>query len=754
MASGIITLTRSGYGEMFGQIVWSSTSNGTAANTSTVTATIQVSRTSPYVTTGTWTGNIKVGGTTKTFSVYHDVTSSWLTLQTVTTTVSHNADGTGSCYIYGTIQGPGGTSMEYTSTTGSETVTLDKIPRQATLTSAANFNDEENPKITYTNPLGAAVPSLQVGISLDSTSDCDVAYRDVDKTAGTDTIDLTEAERNVLRAAVTGGNTRTVWIYLRTRIDETYYYSPLSKTLTIKNPNPIISPTIKDTNSTTTALTGDSSKLVKNYSNAAITMGAAAVKKATLTSKKVTCGSKSLTADGTINAVESNSFVFTATDSRGNTTTKTVTPSFVDYIKLTCSLGNNMPSVDGTMAVKVTGNCFNGSFGAKSNSLNVYYRYKTVGGSYGSWVAMTASKSGNTYSATANLTGLNYQTSYVFQAYAVDALATVYSAEKTAKAAPVFDWSESDFNFNVPVNVDGDLSANGHLTASGFELKEQEIYVGGDLNTYYPVHVYSSFVSAIPQFLFLKKNLDSTSPAWSGNHATYKSSSISMGWMYRGNGWDGNCHYINTLYKHEPYATLFSHVDLLTGANKGIVLWLRGGGASYTLSSNMPITPTVYLSSTNLGNSSHQINVSPRTNVGNGGRAYTNIPINLDAIYPVNSIYIGYSHTSPASLFGGTWYRIESRFLWGTPSSGTIGATAGEMTHVLTTNEMPAHSHNGKVHTSTDGHLSGSVSEVRRYSTATSSTIVETQITNSVGGGAAHNNMPPYVNVAIWRRTA
>lgn len=625
MASGIITLTRSGYGEMFGQIVWSSTSNGTAANTSTVTATIQVSRTSPYVTTGTWTGNIKVGGTTKTFSVYHDVTSSWLTLQTVTTTVSHNADGTGSCYIYGTIQGPGGTSMEYTSTTGSETVTLDKIPRQATLTSAANFNDEENPKITYTNPLGAAVPSLQVGISLDSTSDCDVAYRDVDKTAGTDTIDLTEAERDVLRAAVTGGNTRTVWIYLRTRIDQTYYYSPLSKTLTIKNPNPTISPTIKDTNSTTTALTGDSSKLVRYYSNAAITMGAAAVKKATLTSKKVTCGSKSLTADGTINAVESNSFVFTATDSRGNTTTKTVTPSFVDYIKLTCSIGNNMPSTDGSMTVKVTGNYFNGSFGAKSNSLNVYYRYKTVGGSYGSWTAMTTSKSGNTYSATANLSGLDYQTSYVFQTYAVDALATVYSAEKTVKATPVFDWSENDFNFNVPVNV------GGHLTASGFELSEQEIMVDGDLNTYYPVHVYSAFDLAIPQFLFLKKNLNSTAPSWSGNHSTYNSSSIAMGWMYRANGWDGNGTYLMPLYKHEPYATLIAEVYPLTGANKGLVLWLRGGGASYRLSSNIPITATVYLSSTNIGSSSSPIDVSPMTVIGDGGMHYSNIPLHPGA---------------------------------------------------------------------------------------------------------------------------
>lgn len=617
MASGIIKLTRTGYGEMFGQIVWSSTSNGTEANTSAVTATIQVSRTAPYVTTGTWTGNIKVGGTTKSFSVYHDVTSSWLTLQTVTTTVSHNADGTGSCYIYGTIQGPGGTSMEYTSTTGSETVPLDTIPRQAALTSATNFNDEENPKITYTNPLGAAVPSLQVGISLDSTSDCDVAYRDVDKTAGTDTIDLTEAERDVLRSAVTGGNTRTVWIYLRTRIGETYYYSPLSKTFTIKNPNPTINPTIKDSNSTTVALTGNSSKLVRYYSNAAITIGATAVKGASLISQKVTCGSKSLTADGTINGVESESFVFTATDSRGNTAKETLTPSFVDYIKLTCNLGNNMPDGEGNMTIKATGNCFNGSFGVKSNSLNVYYRYKPVGGSYSSWAAMTVTKSGNTYSATANLTGLDYQTAYQFQAYAVDALATVYSSEKTAKATPVFDWGENDFKFNVPVFDEfGALFGNGLAAYTG----------GGD------------------------SGIDPNTTLEGLCLTSHGNAPQGLGVFY---------------YIH----TAFYNTKSETAARAQFAIPYNKTGSMY-----------------------HRYYAS---GVWSAWARY----MNADEIYPVGSVCIRYDTTSPATLYGGTWQRIEGRVLFGCATSGTIGATGSHAT------------------------------------------------------GSGSSSLP-YVNVAIWRRTA
>lgn len=450
MASGTITLTRSGSGELYGQILWSSVSNGTAANTSTVTATIQLKRPAGWYTQGTWKGSLKVGSTTKTISYHTTVRDSWVTIDKLTATVTHNADGSGSCYIYGLLNGPTETSMEGTSVSGAQTVALDRIPRFATLLSASDFHDEENPVITYSNPAGSSVTTLEACISLDG-SNADIAYRSISKTGSSYTFSLTEAERNVLRAATTGANSRTVKFCIRTEIGSSADTSSLAKTFTIKDPAPTIAPAIKDSNSTTVALTGDSSKLIRYYSNAAITIGAAAVKQASLTSKKVTCGNKSLTSDGTIQGVESGSFVFTATDSRGNNTTKTVTVPFVDYVKLTCSLSNKIPDANGNMTVTATGNFFNGSFGAKSNSLQAYFRYKPYGGTYSGWTAMTVSLSGNSYSAAADVTGLNYQTAYVFQVYTQDALATVYSGEKTVKATPVFDWGETDFRFNVPV---------------------------------------------------------------------------------------------------------------------------------------------------------------------------------------------------------------------------------------------------------------------------------------------------------------
>lgn len=122
----------------------------------------------------------------------------------------------------------------------------------------------------------------------------------------------------------------------------------------------------------------------------------------------------------------------------------------------------------------------------------------------------------------------------------------------------------------------------------------------------------------------------------------------------------------------------------------------------------------------------------------------------LDYIYPVNSVYISYSHTNPGTTFGGTWERISNAFLWACDSSGTIGQTGGEKTHILTTSELPSHTH-GAVYS---GNATGTKS-LPWLSTGVLGTGDKLAYsTIATGGGAAHNNMPPYVQVSIWRRTA
>lgn len=135
------------------------------------------------------------------------------------------------------------------------------------------------------------------------------------------------------------------------------------------------------------------------------------------------------------------------------------------------------------------------------------------------------------------------------------------------------------------------------------------------------------------------------------------------------------------------------------------------------------------------------------------GTYYRAVPAELpslrDYIFPVGSIYLAYNHTSPAALFGGTWLRIENAFLWATTSGGTIGQTGGSSTHTLTVNEIPSHRHSSKSMAAADE--SGGYNVMR---SDTFSALVDTvSYTAYSGGGAAHNNMPPYIQISAWRRT-
>jgi len=441
------------------KLEWTATQS-IANNSSYITAVLYYKRNnSGYTTHGNLRGSITINGYKQT--TVNEIWISddeWAWAATVYHTVGHNNDGTKSTTISATGY-INNTSLDSTSLSG--VITLNTIHRKAAIVSAPNFNDEGNPTITYSNPAGNNMTTLQACISLTGAAD-DVAYRDISKTGTSYTFNLTAAERNVLRQATSGKN-RLIRFYVKSVIGGVSSLDYLEKTLTITNAAPTINPTIVDSNATTKALTGDANKLIRYYSNAAITMGIAGQKYATIKTQKVVNGSKNLTANGTINGVENGTFDFSATDSRGFSSTKTVSKTIVNYIKLTCDLGNNMPTADGTYNLTVKGNYFNGSFGAANNTIAVYYRYKAEGADYSAWAAVPATADGNTYTAAANITGLDYQTAYTFQAYATDKLTTIYSAEKTVKATPVFDWGKDDFNINGSLGLRGDtvLRHNG-----------------------------------------------------------------------------------------------------------------------------------------------------------------------------------------------------------------------------------------------------------------------------------------------------
>ena len=135
-----------------------------------------------------------------------------------------------------------------------------------------------------------------------------------------------------------------------------------------------------------------------------------------------------------------------------------------------------------------------------------------------------------------------------------------------------------------------------------------------------------------------------------------------------------------------------------------------------------------------------------------GGELQINGTNVLEKVYPVGSVYINASvSTNPATLLGfGTWAAFGAgRVMVGLDSSDTdfdsAEETGGAKTHTLTVNQIPAHAHT--IDTSDQPAGSGSV-EIAGGSP------VGTKLTQSTGGGQAHNNLQPYIVVYMWKRTA
>lgn len=123
----------------------------------------------------------------------------------------------------------------------------------------------------------------------------------------------------------------------------------------------------------------------------------------------------------------------------------------------------------------------------------------------------------------------------------------------------------------------------------------------------------------------------------------------------------------------------------------------------------------------------------------------------IDAVLPVG-IYISLSAaTDPATLWGGAWERVdEGRTLISAGSTYTAGSTGGEATHTLINSEMPSHNHAIWYPNESAGNNSA---QIGYPSVASKSTYYAVgSNTGDVGGGEAHNNMPPYLAVYIWHR--
>lgn len=141
----------------------------------------------------------------------------------------------------------------------------------------------------------------------------------------------------------------------------------------------------------------------------------------------------------------------------------------------------------------------------------------------------------------------------------------------------------------------------------------------------------------------------------------------------------------------------------------------------------------------------------------------------VDMMYPVGSIYMSVNDTSPTTLFGGTWEQIKDTFLLSAGDTYAGGSVGGEATH---THEISA----GKAWATIGNHsdticfaadIGGQqwkdwTQSTPYYWTHTADAPLTSDHekyelgswTNVYGETDAHNNMPPYLAVFVWKRTA
>lgn len=377
-------------------IDWVSTPS-IADNKSVVTASLWYRRTNSWsgtATSGTGTFSLTIDGQSGSTTVSLTIPNNgaWVKAIEITRTVSHNGDGSRSITISASGSIP---STSLSSTNCSGTVKLDDIPRQATMTSASNFNDEGNPSFTFSNPANAP---MECWLEPNPTGD-HLCERTLSGTNGTYTWELTEAERKQLRKACKG-NSCTCRIGLYSTVGGVQYASYLDKTLSIVNGNPTFTESqisyadisaVKD-------ITGNPLQIVQNQSNLKVTIeNATANKEASISKYDITVNgvTKTVTESGTVEFGSVNSSANTTvsvkvTDSRGNTTTASKPIKMLAWSLpvFTASLERLNNYEDETyLTVDASISSVN-----DKNTIAISYQYKESGGDYGEPVSITNKK--------------------------------------------------------------------------------------------------------------------------------------------------------------------------------------------------------------------------------------------------------------------------------------------------------------------------------------------------------------------------
>lgn len=329
MASGSFNLTRTGSTSSYVSFKcnWSSKSNGSSANSSTVTVEVIASKSSSSTsnTWGTHSTSASVNGSSQSAGGSFTLTPGGsITLLSKSFTVPHNDNGSKTTTISVSV---GGDVMWGS---GSATITLDKIPRASSVSgSFGNIGEKTTINInrassSFTHTLEYSFGSLTgtiatgVGTSYNWTIPTSFYAQIPNANSGTGTITCKTYDGSTLIGS-----------------------STCSFTAKVTNSNPIIGTyAYKDSNSATTAITENNQRIIRNNSNLLFTVGSATAKNsATISKYEITFNemTKSRTSAGDIdfgiiNLSYNEIATLKVTDSRGNISTAEIEVIIDDWV--------------------------------------------------------------------------------------------------------------------------------------------------------------------------------------------------------------------------------------------------------------------------------------------------------------------------------------------------------------------------------------------------------------------------------------
>lgn len=486
-------------------------STSVANNTSTLDASFTIDASGWY-----WEGwgsnitySLSIAGNSYSGSIPSIPNKKDYTIRSITgISVPHNDDGTKSISYSFSVKD--GANQDYTcgSASASGTLALTNIPRASTISSiTSSVNIGSTCSIGISKKLGSYTSTLEYQISGSSTwtsiaskwnpnTNLEQSYSWTVPTSVYNSMTSTETQKTItVRLTTYNGNSSVGSV------------STASFTAKATGTPSISSTSVVDTNSTTIALTSDSSKMVNGVSNMKVTVNAAGVNGTTIT--KITCNGTNMSLSSgvgtlTYNGCTTTSFAIVVTDSRNATKSQTIDISSkkINYVALSASITAEKDQPTSSSAVLTAkGNYSSVTFASGvTNTLTTSYQYRLAGSSdaYTSGT-LTVSTSGTTYTGTKTITGLDYTKDYEVKMVVQDKLNKIERTVTLKKGVPVLYWDK-----NAVYLKSGNAIADYTVTNSSSKTIQ---FKDGSGNAIYPNPypvgaIYISYKATSPSSLF------------------------------------------------------------------------------------------------------------------------------------------------------------------------------------------------------------------------------------------------------------